>query len=105
MSEKRAFTVELDVELADSFTDFVDNRGLKKTRAIAGAVRAFMALPSELQTQLIANNACDVYTMLVRGLVESEIQKHLDDLGPAKEKFLALLKQAKATKPRKKQAL
>lgn len=98
MNEKKAFTVELDAKLADKFADFTDQRGLKKTRAIEGAVRVFMVLSPELQAQLIANNVSDVYAMLVQGLVETEIQKHINELGPAKENFLALLKQAIATK-------
>jgi len=102
---RKAFTVELNEKLADEFTDFVDKRGLKKTRALEGAVRGFMAYPPDVQTRLMDNSLSDAYTILVDGLVDAEIAKHIDELGPAKDKFLALLKQATEKGGRKKKAL
>ena len=98
---KKSFNVDIDEKLSDEFTAQIDKRGYTKYRAIEGALRAFMALPLEIQGKLITNDIGDIYSMLVRSLVDAEIQKHLDDLGPGKEKFLALLKQATKTKPRK----
>ena len=104
VNAQKNFNVNVSEKLSDAFSAQVDERGYTKYRAVEGALRAFIALPAELQVQLISNakSESDVYAMLVRGLVETEIAKHLDDLGPAKEKFLALLKQATAKKPRKK---
>jgi len=93
------FNVNIDESLAEEFSIHIDARGFTKYRAVEGALRAFMALPAEVQTRLIANQNTDIYSILVRGLVDSEIQKHLDKLGPAKEKFLALLTQAASPKP------
>jgi len=94
--------VNIDENLYDEFSTHTDQRGYTKYRAVEGALRVFMALPAEVQTQLISNSKKDIYAMLVRGLVETEISKHLDELGPAKEKFLVLLRQAIKPKPGKK---
>ncbi len=99
---KKPFTVDVDTELSEKFSLQVDERAYTKYRAVEGAIRAFMALEPKLQVQLMNNKIEDVYAMLVRGLVETEIRKHLDELGPAKEKFLALLKQAKEKKSPKR---
>lgn len=102
---QKNFNVNVSEELSDAFSSQVDERGYTKYRAVEGALRAFMVLPPEIQIKLIANNQNDVYTMLVRGLVDSEIAKRLEELGPAKEKFLALLTQVIGKKPRKKKVL
>jgi len=94
--------VNIDAALYDSFSEQTDERGQTKYRAVEGALRAFIALPAEVQTQLISDREKDTYSILVQGLVDSEIQKHLDKLGPVKEKFLALLTQATSLKPPKK---
>lgn len=98
---KKTFNVDIDDQLSEQFSNQIEERGFTKYRAIEAAIRAFLVLPSEVQVALMSN-AADAYSILLRGLVEVEIQKHLDDLGPAKEKFLALLRQAKAKGPRKK---
>lgn len=102
-SEKRKFTVELERNLSEAFTALVDEHGWKKTRAIRGAVKAFLAFPTGLQVKIMsANNTVDVYTILVEGLLEAELAKELDKLGPDKKEFLALVRQAKAKVSRKK---
>lgn len=99
---QKSFNVDIDEKISDAFSAQVEQQGYVKYRAIEGALRVFMSLPLELQSQFISNDIDDVYTTLVRGLVDAEIQKHLDELGPAKEKFLALLKQAIKPKQRKR---
>jgi len=93
MSQK-SFGVSIEEKLADEFTEWLAKHGVVKYRAIEGALRAFMVLPPELRNKLITNDVTDVYSLLVEGLVDQEIQKHLEKLGPAKNEFLRLLKQA-----------
>jgi len=101
-NQRKAFTVEIEPGLAQLFTKQVEERGYTKYRAIEGAIRVFTALPPDIQGKLIANSIEDIYPMLVHALVDSEIQQHLDSLGPAKDKFLALLTQGVKLKRRKK---
>jgi hypothetical protein len=99
---KKSFSVDVNDELSEKFSAQSDERGYTKYRAIEGALRAFVAMPPELQVSLMSANKKDAYTILVDGLVRAEIAAHLDRLGPAKEEFLALLRQAKAKAARKK---
>ncbi len=101
--EQKNFNVNVDADLSDAFSTQIDQRGFTKYRAIEGALRGFMSLPEHLQVRLIAaSKVDDIKTILVEGLLESEIARHLDKLGPPKAKFLALLKQAKEPSSRKK---
>jgi len=94
---KKSFNVDVDSALSDAFSAQVDERGYTKYRAIEGALRAYMAMPTELQVRLIsATSTDDIYTMLVELLLEAEILHRLDGLGPAKAQFLEMLSTAKA---------
>lgn len=93
-NEQKNFNVNVDAKLSDVFSEQAEQRGYTKYRAVEGALRAFIVLPPELQVKLIAGTDKDLYTTLVQGLVDAEIQKHLARLVPAKEKLLSLLKQA-----------
>ncbi|MHC4207359.1 MAG: hypothetical protein ACYSTT_22110 [Planctomycetota bacterium] len=99
---KKTFTVDVDDDLSEAFSAQVDERGYTKYRAIEGAMRAFVALPPEVQVSLMSNKIDDTYGVIVRSLLEKEVLAHLDTLGPTKAKFLAMLKQAKAQEGRKK---
>jgi hypothetical protein len=99
---KKTFTVDVNDDLSEAFSAQVDERGYTKYRALEGAMRAFVALPAEVQVKLMSNSMKESYDVMVRGLLEAEVSKHLDKLGPAKAKFLALLREAKAQEGRKK---
>ena len=99
---QKNFNVNLDADLADSFAEQTDSRGYTKYKALEGAVKAYMALAPELQVRLISCKTGEAYQILIDGLLDAEILKHLEKLGPTREKFLALLKQAKAQSSRKK---
>jgi hypothetical protein len=100
---KRKFTVELEGNLATAFSEVVVNHGWLKTRAVRGAVKVFLALPTDLQVKVMAlNNNGDVYQILIEGLLDVELEKELDALGPEKAAFLAAVKQARAKVSRKK---
>jgi hypothetical protein len=43
-----------------------------------------------------ANNDTNIHRLLIESLVEAEIAKELEKLGPDKKEFLALVRQAKA---------
>jgi len=97
------FTVDLEMPLAESFGSLVDIHGWKKVRAVRAAMRGFLAMPVDVQVKLMAsNNTTDVYRLLIEGLLEAEIAKELQKLGPDKKEFLDLVRQAKAKISRKK---
>ena len=96
------FNVNLGEKLADEFSAQISERGFTKYKAVEGALKAFMVLPPEIQSQLISNPLNKTKEILIRGLVEKEIQQHLDELQIPKDKFLALLKQAVQPKSQKK---
>lgn len=103
-NSRKSFGVDIEETLSESFSAQIDERGYTKYRAVEGALRAFLVLPAELQVRLISvgNSSSDVYPMLVEGLLDVELAKALDNLGPDKQEFLALVRQAKAKVSRKK---
>jgi len=102
-NEQKNFNVNVNVEVADEFSEQTEQRGYTKYRAVEGALRAFIAMPAELQVRLISAGSQDeVYQLLIENLLKAEISKHLEKLGPTRAKFLALLKQAKDSSSQKK---
>ena len=92
---EKAFNVDISDDLADKFSALAEKLAMHKYRVIEGAVRAFLVLPADVQVAVItADEGTDIHTILVEALLETEILKELDQLGPAKEKFLVLLRQA-----------
>ena len=90
-----AFNVDIADDLANKFSTLAEKLAMHKYRVIEGAVKAFLVLPADIQVAIItADEETDIHTILVEGLLETEILTELDRLGPAKEKFLALLRQA-----------
>ena len=51
-----SFNNNIEEELVKKFDEVVNSRAYVKYRAIQGAVRAFLLIPSDLQTQLIEND-------------------------------------------------
>ena len=52
-SDQKSFAVDVDSNLLKEFTDQYLNRGLKKYKALEGAIRLWITLPPQEQTQLI----------------------------------------------------
>ena len=100
--KRKSFAVDVSEELPEQFSEQADSFGYTKYRAIEGALRAWMALPPDLQVKLMSNSTPDVRQSITESLLGLAIQAHLDELGPAKEEFLALLKQAKEQAAQKK---
>ena len=93
MMQTKPFSVDLFADLADEFSEFVHQRGWKKTRAIAAAIRVFMVLPVTLQVKLMSNQVEDISELLVNGILDGEVQKILSELGPHRAEFLRIAKQ------------
>lgn len=93
-------------KLAEQFRKTLDEWGDKQKRVLETLVKLWLALPRELQSHLQNEKLTveDIYDILIAGLVDNEIAKHLNELGPIKEKFLALLKRAKGKVSQKKRA-
>ena len=100
---KKMFSAEISEGIADEFLRHCENRRYLKWGAIEAALRCFMVLPPELQVAIMsAEENVNVYAILTEGLVDAEIVRELDQLGPAADEFLKLLKQAKQTTSRKR---
>ena len=95
---KKMFSAEISEGVADEFLRHCEQRRYLKFGAIEGALKGFMVLPPELQVAIMsADEDADIYAILMEGLVDAEIARELDQLGPAADEFLRLLKQAKRT--------
>ena len=98
---KIPFNQDIDEKTGQEFSAQAEERGYTKYRAVEGALRAFMALPSEVQVRLMSTNETDAYAILLHGLVDAELAKEIESLGPSKKEFLALVRQAIAKVSRK----
>ena len=98
---KIPFNQDIDEKTGQEFSAQTEERGYTKYRAVEGALRAFMALPSEVQVQLMSSNETDAYAILIHGLLDAELAKELQQMGPKKKEFLALVRQAIAKVSRK----
>jgi len=52
-NDQKSFAVDVDSDLLKEFTDQYLSRGLKKYKALEGAIRLWLTLPSQEQTQWI----------------------------------------------------
>ena len=59
-ADQKNFGVNINEELADRFSEQIDERGQKKFRAIEGAIKLWLNLPSEVQAQLISNSELEL---------------------------------------------
>lgn len=101
---KKILSAELTEDVLDAFATYVYEHGYVKYRCLEAAMKAFMALPANVQSQLM-KEACPqekVRRIITEALLNLEIQKEIDSLGPARAEFLNLLLQAKAKVYRKK---
>ena len=102
---KKSFSVDVDEELSDAFTGQVDVRGYTKYRAIEGALRVFMALPPELQVELMGNfkDLTKVSELISNFYRDSDVKEFLNSLKPEdRNKVLSIAKQAYKSTSRKK---
>jgi hypothetical protein len=90
-------------KVADKFLRHCEERRYLKFGAIEGSLRVFMALPPEIQVCVMSANGCnDIYQCLVKGLLDVELRKELEKLGPRKEEFVRIAKEIHKKFPRKK---
>jgi len=102
ISGQKNFNVNVDEAVADKFTEQTDQRGYTKYRAVEGALRAFMAIPSEAQVALMSNsdNPKDI---LIKAFAAIGLEEDLKKLSPSqRNQILALAKEAAKTLSRKK---
>jgi len=52
---QKNFNVYVDEKVANAFSEQIDERGYTKYRAVEGALRAFIAIPPEVQVELMSN--------------------------------------------------
>jgi septation ring formation regulator EzrA len=60
---EKSFGIKIDPELSERFSEHVLERGYTKYRAIEAALRAFIALPPEVQVGLMSNKV-DAFSIL-----------------------------------------
>ena len=95
MTDRKSFGGEVSEKLADAFIEYCDQRGLTKYRAIEGALRAFMALPPEVQVELMSNNDKNALEILTTAFRDADAEDFLRSLKPAdRTKVISLAKQA-----------
>lgn len=85
---KKPFNVDVNDEISEAFSMLCDERGYTKYRALEGALRAFIALPDEIQVGLMKSKNCDVYKILIHGLRDIELTKNLKALTPEQTQVL-----------------
>ena len=88
---KKSFNVDIDDKLSDRFSAQVEERGYTKYRAIEGALRAFIAMPAELQVQLMGNQISDVLQLMKEKLLDADLIQRLEKLTPDQRDQLVLL--------------
>ena len=57
MENEERYSGEVQPEISEVFTKHVENKGYNKTRALEGAMRAFMAIPAGLQVKFMSRDA------------------------------------------------
>lgn len=104
MAEKMItqLVAHVDSELAEEFRAMLEQRGQSQKRVFEALLKIWRILPIGLQAKLLDNTTTDFYQVLVEGLVDVELAKELERLGPDKAEFLALVRQAKQKISRKK---
>lgn len=99
---KKPFTVDVDDDVSEAFSDQIEVRGYIKYRAIEGALRAFMALPPELQVQLMNNNVSDVSHLIKEKLLDADLVSRLGKLtSEQRNQLVALAKEGAKVLSRK----
>jgi len=99
---KKAFNVDVNLEVAEKFSGQVEDRGYTKYRAVEAALRAFIALPEEAQVKLMSNEM-EPEIVLIDTFREKALEYDLSKLSPAQRvKVISLAKEAAKSVSRKK---
>ena len=90
---KKPFTVDILEDLSEEFEDFRVNSGFTKWQAITGAIRAYMALPADVQValnapdmtvtvagKLIADKICDLERIRLLGKLDPDQVAYLQEI-------------------------
>lgn len=90
---KRSFTVDIVEDLSDEFEDFRVKAGFTKWQAITGALKAYMALPADVQValnspdmtvnaagKLITDKICDLERIRLLGKLDPDQVAYLQEL-------------------------
>jgi len=102
LNGQKNFSVNIDEKLCDEFSEHVDNNGYTKYRAIEGALRAFMVMPSDAQVALMSNSD-DPKDILTSTFGAISLEEGLKELNPAQRtQILVLAKEAAKTLSHKK---
>jgi hypothetical protein len=100
---KKPFTVDCDEQLSELFSKQVEERGFTKYRAVEGALRAFIALPKELQVELMNNQISDVSQLIKEKLLDADLLEKMRKLTPEQRNQVVFLakKAAKIVSPKR----
>lgn len=103
---KKSFTVDVDSQVSEGFSNQVDKCGYTKYRAVETALRIWTSLPPEIQVSLMVESPEGLYQLLVERLLDVEVLKILSKMKP--QERLHILHSVRSTKPkvsRKKKVL
>ena len=99
---RKGFGAEIDEKVCAAFDAQMLERKGKKWEKVETSLKIWLSLPETLQAKLLTANQDNIYNVLVNGLVDAEIEAHLEALGPIKNELLRLLREAKVKASRKK---
>lgn len=86
---RKAFNVDIDDTLSDDFARQTLSRGYTKYRAIEGALRAFLALPPDIQVALMETESSDIVQLLKEKLLDSDLEERLVGLSLVQKQKIA----------------
>lgn len=78
----------VDPKVATAFTELADGKGYVKRKAIEGALKVFLSLPSEVQVAVMESRNSSVYKILIQKLRDIELTKNLEALTPEQTQVL-----------------
>lgn len=75
-TKEKPLGAELDSELVDAFLKQVESRGFKKKRALGGALKVWISLPTEIQAKTLDDAFGEnVFSGLLHYLINNEISQ------------------------------
>lgn len=80
-------------KVAEEFSEQSEERGYVKRKAIEGALKVFLSLPSEVQVAVMESRNSGVYKILIQKLRDIELTRNVEALSP--EQRLVLIESAK----------
>jgi len=96
-NKKKSFGAEISADLADTFTEYVDEAGFQKFRSIEAALRLFVRAPIELQVACMFDNSTNRKDLEV----DKQIKTYKSELQNLIKKGLPLSLADKALKSQK----